>query len=114
MTALDVNTPGLDGVTAATRLHGQLPSYRALLLTLLGQPDLVRRALDAGVAGSLLKSATAEQFLDAVRTVASGGPGRRSGPVGGGSGVTRLSAGQTGAGSTALRQDRGEHGGDRG
>lgn len=70
---LDINMPGQDGVNAAVQLHGQLPSCRTLLLTALDQPGVVRRALEAGVAGFLLKSATAEQFLNAVRTVASGG-----------------------------------------
>ncbi|MCX5201566.1 response regulator transcription factor [Streptomyces sp. NBC_00237] len=70
---LDINMPGGDGLAVAGDLRVQVPSCRTLLLTALDRPGLVRRAQEVGAAGFLLKSATAEEFLEAVRVVASGG-----------------------------------------
>lgn len=69
---LDIDLPGLDGISAAVRLRAELPACRVLVLTGLGQPAHVLRALAAGVDGFLLKSASADDFVDAVRAVAAG------------------------------------------
>ncbi len=69
---IDIDLPGLDGLTAAAELHERLPSCPTIILTSLGRPGHVSRALDAHVAGFLLKDAPPGQLADAVRAVAAG------------------------------------------
>lgn len=70
---LDIGMPGLDGQAAAVLLLEQVPGCRPLLLTAMDRPGYLRRALDAGIPGFLLKTVTPERLLDGVRTVAAGG-----------------------------------------
>jgi two-component system response regulator DesR len=51
---IDIDLPGKDGLTAAGELHEHLPDCRTLILTSLGRPGTLRRALDAKVGGFLL------------------------------------------------------------
>ncbi|MCX5108802.1 response regulator transcription factor [Streptomyces sp. NBC_00378] len=69
---IDVDLPGIDGLTAAERLRKQLPECRALILTSLGRPGALRRALAAQVSGFLLKDAPPQELAAAVRNVAAG------------------------------------------
>ncbi|MFG2885272.1 DNA-binding response regulator [Streptomyces sp. NPDC048297] len=69
---IDVDLPGIDGLTAAAELHEQLPSCRCLILTSLGRPGTMRRAMSAHVAGFLLKDSPPDQLAAAVRSVATG------------------------------------------
>jgi two-component system response regulator DesR len=70
---LDVDMPELDGIDAAVLLLEQLPAIRVLMLTSLGRPEVVRRALAQRVHGFLLKDAPASALANAIRTVAAGG-----------------------------------------
>lgn len=70
---IDIDLPGVDGLTAAAELATRLPSCRTLILTSLGRPGTVRRALDAKVNGFLLKDAPADKLANAIRSVAAGG-----------------------------------------
>ncbi|MFE0464051.1 DNA-binding response regulator [Kitasatospora sp. NPDC058965] len=70
---LDIDLPGLDGISAAAALHEALPSCRTLILTSLGRPGNLRRAMSAQVAGFLLKDIEPSQLSAAIRTVAAGG-----------------------------------------
>ncbi|QAY71458.1 response regulator [Xylanimonas protaetiae] len=69
---LDVEMPGLDGIAAAAALHEELPRCRALIVTTFGRPGYLRRALDAGASGFVVKDTPAEQLADAVRRVHQG------------------------------------------
>lgn len=69
---IDIDLPGLDGLSAAQELHEHLPSCRILVLTGLSQPGNLLRALKVHVRGFLLKDAPAAQLADAVRRVAAG------------------------------------------
>jgi two-component system response regulator DesR len=69
---IDIDLPGIDGLTAAAELHEQLPSCRTLILTSLGRPGTLRRALSAQVSGFLLKDSPPDQLALAVRSVATG------------------------------------------
>ncbi|GGZ54299.1 response regulator transcription factor [Streptomyces bluensis] len=69
---IDVDLPGLDGLSAAALLAQQLPSCRTLILTSLGRPGTLRKALAAQVGGFLLKDAPPDRLADAVREVAVG------------------------------------------
>lgn len=69
---IDVDLPGIDGLTAAAELHERLPSCRCLILTSLGRPGTMRRAMSAHVSGFLLKDSPPDQLAAAVRSVATG------------------------------------------
>lgn len=69
---VDVEMPGLDGLAATAALHAALPSCRVLILTTFGRPGYLRRAMEAGALGFMVKDAPPEQLADAIRRVASG------------------------------------------
>ncbi len=69
---LDIEMPGCDGLTAATDLRKQLPSCRVLILTTFGRPGYLRRAMETGAVGYLLKDAPAAQLAEAVRRAMAG------------------------------------------
>ena len=69
---LDIEMPGKDGITAAAELRAQLPSCRVLILTVFGRPGYLRRAVDAGVSGFLLKDAPPDELASAIRRTAKG------------------------------------------
>lgn len=66
---LDIEMPGLDGLAAAAALQHEVPTCRVLILTTFGRPGYLRRAMEAGVLGFVVKDAPAEQLADAVRRV---------------------------------------------
>ncbi|HKN95744.1 MAG TPA: response regulator transcription factor [Pseudonocardiaceae bacterium] len=66
---IDIDLPGKDGLTAATELREQLPECRSLILTSLGRPGTLRRALAAKVGGFLLKDAPPDKLASAIREV---------------------------------------------
>ncbi len=69
---LDIEMPGLDGLAAAAVLHAELPSCRVLILTTFGRPGYLRRAMEAGALGFVVKDAPADELAEAVRRVATG------------------------------------------
>lgn len=69
---LDVEMPGLDGIGAAAALRQGYPDCRSLIVTTFGRPGYLRRALDAGASGFVVKDTPAEQLADAVRRVHAG------------------------------------------
>ncbi|MET9595068.1 response regulator transcription factor [Streptomyces sp. NPDC006516] len=69
---LDIDLPGLDGLTAGALLHEQVPECRVLILTSLSAPGTLRRAMSGHVYGFLAKDAPPDQLAEAVRRVASG------------------------------------------
>lgn len=69
---LDVEMPGLTGIEAAAALREALPGVRSLIVTTFGRPGYVRRALDAGASGFVVKDTPARQLADAVRRVHAG------------------------------------------
>jgi two-component system response regulator DesR len=69
---LDVEMPGLDGIAAAAALRSEAPKVRVLMLTTFGRPGYLRRAMEVGALGFVVKDAPAEQLAEAVRRVAAG------------------------------------------
>ncbi|WP_030453686.1 response regulator transcription factor [Herbidospora cretacea] len=65
---LDIEMPGLSGLEVAERLTG----VRVVIVTTFGRPGYLRRALDAGVAGFVVKDAPAAELAAAVRRVMAG------------------------------------------
>ena len=69
---LDVEMPGLDGIAAAALLRTEAPGCRVLMVTTFGRPGYLRRAMQAGATGFVVKDTPARQLADAVRKVAAG------------------------------------------
>ncbi|GAA2738861.1 response regulator transcription factor [Pedococcus aerophilus] len=69
---LDVEMPGLDGIAATAALHAALPGVRVLIVTTFGRPGFLRRALQAGASGFVVKDTPARQLAEAVRRVHAG------------------------------------------
>jgi len=69
----DIEMPGLTGLELAQRVQRHGLSTRVVIVTTFGRAGYLRRALDAGVSGYLLKDAPAERLADALRTVYRGG-----------------------------------------
>ncbi len=69
---LDIEMPGIDGIEAARRLAAELPGCRSLMVTTFGRPGYLRRALDAGASGFVVKDTPARELAEAVRRVHAG------------------------------------------
>jgi two-component system, NarL family, response regulator DesR len=69
---LDIDLPGVDGLTAAGQLHQHLPECQTLVLTGLSQPGNLLRALTAHVRGFIVKDAPAATLAAGIRRVAAG------------------------------------------
>jgi two-component system, NarL family, response regulator DesR len=69
---LDIDMPGIDGLAAAAVLAQEVPDCRSLILTTFGRPGYLRRAMESGAYGFVVKDAPPEQLADAIRRVVSG------------------------------------------
>ena len=69
---LDIDMPGLDGLAAAGVLAHEVPECRSLILTTFGRPGYLRRAMESGAYGFVVKDAPPEQLADAIRRVVAG------------------------------------------
>jgi two-component system response regulator DesR len=69
---MDVEMPGLDGIAATAALRKALPSCRVLIVTTFGRPGYLRRAMEAGASGFVVKDTPARQLAEAVRRVHAG------------------------------------------
>lgn len=69
---LDIELPGRSGLDAAAELRTRLPRCRVLILTTFGRPGYLRRAMEAGAAGFLVKDGPVEELAVAVRRVLAG------------------------------------------
>jgi two-component system, NarL family, response regulator DesR len=69
----DIEMPGLSGLELANELRRHGNSARIIILTTFARPGYLRRALDAGASGYLLKDAPSHRLADAIRRVHGGG-----------------------------------------
>ena len=69
----DIEMPGLTGLDVAAELRAQGSTARVIILTTFARSGYLRRALDVGASGSLLKDAPSAQLAEAIRRVAAGG-----------------------------------------
>lgn len=69
----DIEMPGLSGLELANELRRHGSSARVIILTTFARPGYLRRALDAGASGYLLKDAPSHRLADAIRRVHGGG-----------------------------------------
>lgn len=69
----DIEMPGLSGLELAAELKRRGSPARVVILTTFARPGYLRRALEAGASGYLLKDAPSHQLADAIRRVRAGG-----------------------------------------
>ncbi|MFM9368667.1 DNA-binding response regulator [Streptomyces sp. Da 82-17] len=69
---IDINLPGLDGLSAAALVNERMPGTGTLILDNVGRPATLRRAMAARVSGYLLKDAPPEELAGTIRKIASG------------------------------------------
>jgi two-component system response regulator DesR len=69
---LDIEMPGMDGLEAAAALRDQQPGCHVLILTTFGRPGYLRRAMESGVDGFLLKDAPSAELAAAIRRIVAG------------------------------------------
>jgi two-component system response regulator DesR len=69
---LDIEMPGQTGLDAAEQLASELPGCRVLILTTFGRPGYLRRAMEGGASGFLLKDAPATELAAAIRRALAG------------------------------------------
>ena len=73
LVVLDVSMPDLGGAEAAEQIRGCCPGVRILALTRYADQGYLRRLLDAGASGYVLKRTSGDALIDAIRVVAEGG-----------------------------------------
>jgi two-component system, NarL family, response regulator DesR len=69
---LDIGLPGVSGLEVAELLREQLPAVRVLMLTTFNRPGYLKRAMEAGAAGFLLKDSPADDLARAIRAATAG------------------------------------------
>jgi two-component system response regulator DesR len=69
---LDIEMAGADGIAATAALRAALPSCRVLIVTTFGRPGYLRRAIEAGASGFVVKDTPARELAEAVRRVHAG------------------------------------------
>jgi two-component system response regulator DesR len=69
---LDIEMPGQDGIEAARELAVWCPEVRAVVLTTFGRPGFLRRAMEVGAAGFLVKDSPVAELARAIRAVMAG------------------------------------------
>jgi two-component system, NarL family, response regulator DesR len=69
---LDIEMPGMDGLTAAAALRQASPGTKIVILTTFGRPGYLRRAMEAGASGFVVKDSPADRLARTIRQVLSG------------------------------------------
>jgi two-component system, NarL family, response regulator DesR len=69
---MDIEMPGLDGLTAAAALRAACPEIKIIILTTFGRPGYLRRAMEAGASGFIVKDSPADKLARTIRDVLAG------------------------------------------
>jgi len=69
---LDIEMPGMSGLDAAAALRAEVPTCRVLILTTFGRPGYLRRAMESGASGFMVKDGPVEELAVAIRKVLAG------------------------------------------
>jgi two-component system response regulator DesR len=69
---LDIEMPGMDGLTAAAQLKQASPRVQIIILTTFGRPGFLRRAMESGVSAFLVKDSPADKLTNTIRRVLNG------------------------------------------
>jgi DNA-binding NarL/FixJ family response regulator len=70
---MDIDLPGMSGIECVARLKVRLPTMQVVMLTFYSESDLIFDSLRAGANGYLLKSATPDELVAAIKEVHTGG-----------------------------------------
>lgn len=66
---MDINMPGIDGITATEMITQQLPSVQVIMMSVQGETDYLRRSMQAGAREFLIKPFTSEDLVAAIRRI---------------------------------------------
>jgi two-component system, NarL family, response regulator DesR len=69
---LDIEMPGMDGLAAAAELKKRHPGTSIVILTTFGRPGYLRRAMESGVSGFIVKDSPADKLAETIRQVRAG------------------------------------------
>ena len=69
---LDIEMPGMDGLAAAAELRKHHPDIKIVILTTFGRPGYLRRAMESGVSGFIVKDSPADKLAQTIRQVRNG------------------------------------------
>jgi two-component system, NarL family, response regulator DesR len=69
---LDIEMPGADGLTAAAALRRECPGIKIIILTTFGRPGYLRRAMESGASGFIVKDSPADKLARTIRDVLAG------------------------------------------
>ena len=69
---LDIEMPGMDGLAAAAALSRDNPDIKIVILTTFSRPGYLRRAMESGVSGFILKDSPADKLAQTIRQVRKG------------------------------------------
>ena len=69
---LDIEMPGADGLTAAAALRRACPDIKIIILTTFGRPGYLRRAMESGASGFIVKDSPADKLVRTIRDVLAG------------------------------------------
>jgi two-component system response regulator DesR len=69
---LDIEMPGADGLTAAAALRRDCPGIKIIILTTFGRPGYLRRAMESGASGFIVKDSPADKLARTIRDVLAG------------------------------------------
>ena len=69
---LDIEMPGRTGLDVAGDLRAQLPACKVLILTTFARPGYLRRAMEAGASGFMIKDGPVEELAEAIRKIMAG------------------------------------------
>ena len=72
MAVMDVSMPTLDGIEATKQIHLKCPKINVLMVSTYDTPHHIRRSLEAGALGYILKDVISKDLITAVRTVSQG------------------------------------------
>lgn len=75
---MDINMPGIDGITATEMITQQMPSVQVIMMSVQGETDYLRRSMQAGAREFLIKPFTSEDLVAAIRRIHQLGLSRRS------------------------------------
>jgi DNA-binding NarL/FixJ family response regulator len=69
----DIGMPGISGLAAAREIFAKHPNARIIFVSIRDEPAIIRKTIDEGAAGYVVKSDAGDELLDAVKTVLGGG-----------------------------------------
>jgi len=66
---MDINVPGIDGITATTRISSRLPNTAVIMMSVQNEPDYLRRSMLAGAREFLSKPFSLDELVESIRNV---------------------------------------------